>query len=173
MRRKLFIGGIVLLILGLLLVLIGVVVQNTATSVAIPAGSADQLSPSSIGGSSFSATWSGATATTTVYLVSGTPSCTSPQGVVAQGTGASGSLSASLSSGSTYQLYACSAGLAVGLNVSWTATGLSILMVIGIVLALVGVVVAALGMMGKPKDAPADMGSETPADEPPADPPAA
>jgi len=165
-----FIGGIVLIILGLVLVLVGVVVQNTATSVGIPAGSADQLSPSSIGGSSFSGTWTGASASTTVYLITGAPTCSStPQGIVAQGTGAGGTISASLSSGSTYQLYACSAGSGVALNVSWTATGLSILMVIGIVLALVGIVVGFLGWRGQPKDAPAEM----PAEERPADPPAA
>ncbi|MCI4334831.1 MAG: hypothetical protein L3K04_04315 [Thermoplasmata archaeon] len=155
MRRGLVIGGGVLLALGILLVLLAVLVQGMATSQAIPAGAAYQLSPPSttIGSVHFSASWSGAAAGTVVYLVTGTPTCSSPTGVVANGSGTSGTISATLSSGTTYNLYACSDGTFTDVTVSWTATGISLLMIIGIVLAVIGVLLLVVGIRARPKAA--------------------
>jgi uncharacterized membrane protein len=146
--RGLRIGGIVLIILGIILVGLSVAVQESPTSVAIPAGSADVLSPpsTSLGSASFSVSWTGAAGGTEVYLVTGTPSCSgTPGGLVASGSGSSGSFTATLQSGTSYELYGCDGGSPEGLSVSWTATGLSLLLIIGIVVAVLGVLLLVLG----------------------------
>jgi uncharacterized membrane protein len=154
--RGMKIGGIVLIIIGIALVLISVAVQESPTPVAIPAGDADVLTaPStSLGSASFSVSWSGAATGTEVYLVTGTPSCGgTPSGLVASGSGSSGSFSASLSSGTNYELYGCDGASPEGISVSWTATGLSLLMVIGIIVVVLGVVLMLLGRRASAKAA--------------------
>jgi hypothetical protein len=154
MRRGLFVAGIVVLVLGIVLAGASLAIQAMSTSVSIPAGSADQLTPSGIGSTSVSISWSGADSSTTVYLISGSPTCSSPSGIVAHGAGASGSFSASLSSGTTYQLYACNSGAPVALNASYTTSGISILLLIGIIVAVIGVVITVLGLRARPKAKP-------------------
>ena len=149
MRRGIVIVGIVLLVIGLLLIAGAYVVQSMGTTQSVPAGSAWELSPSTIGAASVSISWSGAGSGGSVYLTSGTPACSSPGGVVAQGSGDSGSFTATLSPGTTYSLYACSGGSFASASFTYTATGLSVLLILGIVLFLVGAVVTLLGMRAR------------------------
>ncbi|MCI4323876.1 MAG: hypothetical protein L3K03_07675 [Thermoplasmata archaeon] len=161
--RGLKIGGIVLIIIGIALVLISVAIQESPTPVAIPAGDADVLTaPStSLGSASFTVTWTGAATATEVYIITGSPSCGgTPSGLVASGSGSSGSLSASLSSGTSYELYACNGGSPEALSVSYTATGVSLLVVIGIVVAVLGVVLMLLGRRSAAKAAAQDAEAE-------------
>jgi hypothetical protein len=155
MRRGLFIGGIVLLLIGVALIGVGYYVNSASTSQTVPAGSVLSLTPSTIGSDSLSVSWSNAPTNTTVYLTTGTPVCaTTPGGVVTSGTGTSGSFTASLSSGTTYNLYACSNGNGATADITYSATGFTYLMLIGIILAVVGALLMVLGLRGKPKAAP-------------------
>lgn len=151
MRRGIVIGGIVLVIIGLLAVGGGYAIGSASTTVTTPAGSVETLTPSTIGGGSISVSWTGAAAGDTIYLMSGTATCSGPSGVVAKGTGASGSFSASLSSGTTYSLYACSGASPAGATFTYSFSGISTLMLIGIVLAVVGALLLVAGFVAKPK----------------------
>jgi hypothetical protein len=160
-----------LLVVGLILVLLTVAVQGMATSVTVPAGAADQLTaPStSVGSASLSVSWSGAPSGTSVFLTSSSPTGCSPSNTVATGSGSSGSMSATLSSGTTYFLFACSAGTPATVTFSYTATGISLLGIIGIVIEVIGMLVLLLGITAKPKNsyvAPPE--PEAPEDPPPA-----
>jgi eukaryotic-like serine/threonine-protein kinase len=160
MRRGLFIGGVALLVVGLLLVVVSFALQAMPTTEQIPAGSAAEITPTGVGGASLAVSWSGGDATTQTYLVSGTPACGSPSNVVAHGSGASGSFSASITSGTTYYLYACHSLAGVSTyetaQFSYSATGISILVLVGIVLAVIGAVLSVLGFRGQPKMRPAE-----------------
>ncbi len=150
MRRGILIAGIVVVAVGLLLLILAFAVQATPSSSAMPVyPSYLSVSSTAIGGVSLSVSWSGASPGTTVYLTDNTPSCPSPTSVVATGQGASGSLSAKLSSGTTYALFACSDP--AGGSLSTTTTGISPLVLIGILVAVVGAVVAVLGVRARPK----------------------
>ncbi|HUI38356.1 MAG TPA: hypothetical protein VLY85_01865 [Thermoplasmata archaeon] len=146
MRRQWIFAGLAVIAVGFVLVVAGALVQSVSTSISIPANSAERLTPSTIGGVSFSASWSGANASTTVYLITGAPTCVeSPQGVVTYGTGASGTITATLNSGTSYQLFACNGNQSEPLSASYTSQGITVLMVLGIVVAIAGIVLAILG----------------------------
>lgn len=166
MRRGLFIGGIVLAIVGLLALGGGYAIQQAATTNSIPAGSALSLTPSGIGSTSISVSWSGGSSGTTVYLTSGAINCPG-SGALASGNGSSGSLKATLNSGTTYDLYACNGATPAGISVSYTTSGFTLLMVIGIVLLVIGLLLAVVGRRAKPK-----MKKEPAAAEPTAEAPA-
>ncbi|MGI0052862.1 MAG: hypothetical protein ACRECR_01190 [Thermoplasmata archaeon] len=171
MRRGILIAGIIVLVIGVLIVVGGYVAESASQSSAMP-GYPDYLSqtPTAIGGVHESVSWSGESPGASVYLTDGTPSCPATSGtVVAQGTGASGSFSASLSSGTTYALYSCN-GSASG-SVSTSTTGISILVLIGIVLAVLGAIVALVGARARPKTRPAP--SEVPVEAAPSEEPSA
>lgn len=155
MGRGTVIAGVVLLVIGLLLIAGGYYVNAANKTASAAAGEVLTLSPSTLGSASLSLSWSGAGSGSTVYVITGTPTCTSPSGIVAQGSGDSGSLTASLSSGNTYSIYACNGGNGAAANFTYSATGLSYLMVGGIVLALIGVILAVVGRRGSAKPAPA------------------
>jgi uncharacterized membrane protein len=159
MRRGLVIGGIVLAIVGVLLIVASYAVNGSSTSNNIPSGSVLTVTPSGIGSISMSGSWSGGTANTTVYITTGTPVCPGPTGVVTSGKGASGSLSASLTPGTTYNIFACSGSSGQAITYSYTSSGITYLVVIGIVLVVIGVILAVLGLRGKPK-APKSMPAE-------------
>jgi len=147
MRRGRFIAGVVLIVIGLLLIVAGLVVNSGTTSQNVPAGQAWSLSPSSLTAVKASIHWSGGNTSTTTYLVTGTPECPTPTGVVASGSGASGSLSASLQHGSTYYLFACSGTTfqtaTFSLQLSGALTWLDVLA--GVAIAL-GAALAVLGL---------------------------
>ena len=151
MRRGLFIGGIVLLIIGILAIGVGYAVETTQVNQTISGDSALTLQPQTIGNAQVSISWSGGTTDTQLYLVSSTPNCFStPTSSVAHGSGASGSFSASLSPGTTYYLFinGCSGP---SLSVSYTPSGFTYLMLIGAVILALGAVIAALGARLAPR----------------------
>ena len=174
MRRGLFIAGLVVLVLGVLLLAGGYYLVTAPTSVSITpcngSGSCSEgtLTTTGVGTASFSVSWSGASASTVVYLTT-TPiassSCGSPAGVVAHGSGASGSFSASMSSGTSYYLFVCSPSSLVTLT--YSVVGISYLMIIGIVLAVVGALLAVLGYRAKARVPSAAPEEEAPMEEAP------
>jgi hypothetical protein len=152
LRRGRFLVGIVLLVIGLLLLAAGLLVPGGTTTVTTPAGSALVLTPSTLNSVSASISWSGGNATSHVYLVTGQVTCSSPSRVVAQATGATGSLSASLSSGVSYDLYACSGSSYQAMTFSYHLSGgISLLDVLAIVLLGVGVLLVVLAFR-RPKE---------------------
>ena len=168
MRRGMFIAGLVVLVLGILLVVVGLVVQSGSQTQYVPGGSALSLTPNSVGSASLSLSWSGGSSSTEIYVATGTLACP-PGGVVAQGQGASGSISATLSSGTTYYVLACtSSGAGASVDVSYTTSSFSILMLIGVIIAVLGAVVAVLGVRLKPRVRPVVSVSREPVSEVPA-----
>ena len=156
MRRGLVIGGVVLLLIGLLMIGASYALNSAGTTQAVPAGSAWSLTPSTIGSSSVTVTWSGAGSGATVYLVSGSVACTGATGIVAQGSGDSGSFTATLTPGTTYSLYACTGASPSAATFKYSAMGITYLILIGIILAIIGIILLAMGMRGgKPAPAPA------------------
>ncbi|HUI38164.1 MAG TPA: hypothetical protein VLY85_00875 [Thermoplasmata archaeon] len=165
MRRGLVVAGAVVAVVGLLLVVASVAINGASTSQTIPAGSALTLTPNGVGSIGLSGSWSGGTSDTKVYLVTGTPACPSPTGVVASGSGASGSFSATLQSGTQYSVFACTPDGYQAVSFSYTSSGITYLVVIGIVVLVVGAILAVVGVRAKPKAAPVP---ETPPATPPA-----
>ena len=155
MRRGLFVGGVVVLLIGVLMVGLGYYVNANGTTTNVSAGQVLTLTPSTIGSASTSFKWSGAPSGATVYLITGTATCTSPSGVVASGSGSSGSFSASLSPGTTYSLYACTGGSGAAASFTYSVSGISYLMLIGIIVLIIGIILLALGMRAK-KPAPVE-----------------
>lgn len=149
MRRGLTIAGIVVLIIGVLLIGVGYAVNAMGTTTDVSAGRVLTLTPQTIGSASVQISWSGAPSGATVYLVSGTPTCSSPSGVIAQGSGATGSFGTTLSSGTTYSLYACNGGSGAAATFVYSSTGLTYLIVIGIVVAVIGAILLVLGARAK------------------------
>jgi uncharacterized membrane protein/ribosomal protein L40E len=170
MRKGIVLAGIILAAIGALVVLAGYAVNATPQSATISSPNVLTVSVNSIGSTSLTANWGGGTANTTMYLVADTSassfSCP-PAADVAKGTGASGTLSASLSPGTTYGLYACNGATQATVNVSTSETGLSILMLLGVLLVIVGIIIAAVGARARPKvraaPAPASLGPSEPA----------
>ena len=154
MRRGLAIGGIVLIVIGVALFGGGYALISSGTTETASAGQVLSLTPTTVGSSTVSVSWSGAPAGATVYLMTGSPTCTSPSGVVVQGSGSSGSFSASVSPGTTYALYACSGTSPAGASFTYSSSGLTYLMVIGIVLAVVGLLLLVLGARRRIEAAP-------------------
>lgn len=145
MRRGLAIGGIVLIVIGVALFGGGYALISSGTTETANAGQVLSLTPTGIGSGSVSVSWSGAPSGATVYLMTGSPTCSNPSGIVVQGSGSSGSFSATVSPGTTYNLYACSGTSPAGASFTYASSGLTYLMVIGIVLAIVGLIVLVLG----------------------------
>jgi hypothetical protein len=152
MRRGLFIGGIVLLIIGILAIGVGYAVETTPVNQQITGASALTLQPQTVGNAQVSISWSGGSTGTDLYLVSSTPDCfTTPTSSVAHGSGASGSLSASLSPGTTYYLFINGCPTGTTLSISYTPSGLTYLMLIGVVIIALGAILAVLGARLQPR----------------------
>lgn len=174
MRKGLFIAGIVVLVIGVLCLVGGYLVVSAPSSVTISCGSAGcspvgTLSTNGVSGATLSVSWSGADPSTAVYFTTvgnAAPTCSSPTGVVGHGSGASGSFSASMTSGTNYYLYACGPASSA-VTLSYTAVGLSYLMLIGIVLLVIGAIITVLGFRAKARaPAPAPPEEEVGAAEP-------
>src|SRR5271170_1141362 len=97
MRKGLLIAGIVVLVVGAALIGLGL---SSSITTAVPAGACLNLTPTSIGSDPVTISWNGVSSTSIVTL-SSTGDC-SPTTVIASGTGASGSFTATLTSGTTY-----------------------------------------------------------------------
>jgi hypothetical protein len=153
MRKGPVIIGIVLLILGLI---IAVAAMPPAQNITLGPGSAVQITPNTVGSDKVTVSWSGAATGTTVDIASGTPSCSSTGNVLASGGGTTGSVSATLTSGTAYSVFECGLGgtpASNSLSTTLTQSGISILQVIGVVLAIVGVVLLVVGWRSKTKAA--------------------
>lgn len=151
MRRGLVIGGAVLLVIGVLVAGGGYAVKAGSSTAVIPAGSSFVISPVGLTGGPFSGSWSNAPAGTTVYLTNSKGNCFSPSGIVAQSSGSNGTISATLSLGTTYYVFACTSGSPTSLTMTYTYNGLSYFVGIGIGLAILGAILLGLGARSKPK----------------------
>lgn len=148
LRRSL---GIVVVVLGLLLVALpftGLIAQ-VQNAPEMSSGFAAPFTPAIFGGGTLKVSWTGAGPNTvvTVYDCPGDTSCGSAHDfgsltTVASGNGASGSLSASVTGGTTYLI--AEQGTTGGLNVSMTVSGLTILTIIAVAVVVVGLVLVAL-----------------------------
>lgn len=155
MRRGILIVGIVLAILGVLLVGLGFLVPGASgspqTQTLAPYPTDLCITPSGIGSSTLTVSWTGGSANSQVVLTPATDaSCqTVSQGALAKGTGPSGSLSASVSPGTAYAVYV--QGASTPVTVTYSMSGITYLMLIGIALLVVGIVVAILGARARPR----------------------
>lgn len=146
MHRGLLTGGITLVVVGLLLLGGDYALQLEPTSAYVPAGQGLKLNPAVVGSVGVSLGWSGGTSGTTVYLILGSSafSCP-PSSSLTSGTGASGTLTATLHSGTLYTLFACTAGSVSAITVTYTSNGFTYIMAVGAALAVVGAVLLWLG----------------------------
>jgi uncharacterized membrane protein len=147
MRKGIVVAGIVLLVFGL--IALAVPFATSSQSAALQptsSGGAGGLaySPTSLVSSgTLSVSWSGAASTTTVSVSPcDTSSCTSTSAAIASGTGSSGSFSLSVQPGHYYLI---SQNGNTEFLVSIQTTGFEFVDVIGIVLIVVGLVLAVLG----------------------------
>jgi hypothetical protein len=165
-------------VLGLVVLILGVVVVAVSfsgfndTNATIPAqatNSEAEYPPNILSSGTFTVSWSGAPSATSVSIYS-CPDATCSNGpylitqlsLLSQGSGGSGSLSATVQPGHDYVLI--ENGSADGLVVTETQTGLTWLGVIGLVLAILGVVLVALPtreVEKKPEPEPEDDVPET------------
>jgi hypothetical protein len=136
--------GVILLIVGLLIFAAEAALPQTASQ-QIPAGAGWTLTPTTIGDASVTISWSGGTTATNVTLFdcgSSCPGSLTGLAKTATGSGASGSLGASLTPGNQY-LFVETNGTAT-LSASYSVSGLTILAVIGLVIAVVGTLLVIL-----------------------------
>lgn len=147
MRKGRFIAGVVLLLIGIGLVGLSLAVNASTSSQTVPAGSAWVITPTSSSAVTADISWTANNASTQTYLVTGTAVCSDPTGVVASGSGASGSFSATLSPGGHYSLYACSGASYETAQFSMTISGgISLGEIIGAVLLVLGGLLVFLGI---------------------------
>ena len=107
MHRGRVAGGIVLLVVALALLFVALFVQFPVASRTVVPETAWTIHPWAGAPIAVTVRWTGGTAPTHAYLVTGPPDCTHITGVVASGVGARGSFAAHLAPGTTYSLYAC------------------------------------------------------------------
>ncbi|MCI4351621.1 MAG: hypothetical protein L3K15_08955, partial [Thermoplasmata archaeon] len=178
MRVGPLVAGVIALLFGVVLVAMTFV----SSPVTIPAsGGFVPVTTNALAGGTLSVSWSGAPSSTTVAVYhcgstcvftsqtacAGMP-CTAQGGPAATGHGGSGSLSLSVANGASYAILA--QGTNAPLSASTTVTGLTLVMLLGIILAVLGVVLLVLSR-GGPARSPAPMGTagaseeEAPAEE--------
>ncbi len=146
--------GIVLLAAAAALVVVALTVPFPYGSDTVNAGTGWNISTSSDKAEPVTIEWTGGTTTTVAYLATHTPNCSNATGVVANGTGASGSFTATLRPSTGYVLYACNGAnwrvvtftlLAVG-SPAYTTP----LEVTSALLVIVGTIVVVLGLRAAP-----------------------
>jgi len=146
MRKGLFITGIILLLIGLISIAYPMVVGTSSSIEAYP--NLSEAVPPVVGSGTFTLHWSGGTADTHVVLfqcVSSNCSVIGP--ILANATGASGSFSVTLHSGDSYALFEY--GTPFSVAGSATDMGITPLVLVGIVLVVVGAVLAGLAFVGR------------------------
>lgn len=153
MRKGWLIGGIVLLVIGAIIT--AVAFSGSTQSESLPSGSCLVLTPATVGSDSVDFSWSGGSSGTTIELVD---NCNSLN-VLQSGGGSSGSFSYSLASGTTYGLANIGGGSP---SVTLTQHGITILELIGIVLLVLGVLLAVVGAIRKPRMRPAMAAEDSP-----------
>lgn len=156
MRRGLLIIGILVLVVGLVLVVLPFL---SSTTEAVPPGYVYKFTPTFLGSGTVTVSWSGEPATTQVELYSCADAACGSGNAIATGQGSSGSISASLQGGQSYGIQTSgSAGASVALTLK--AVGLSPLVLVGVVLLVIGAIVAVLAFRRR---APAAPGAAAPA----------
>jgi hypothetical protein len=146
MRKGLLIAGIIVLVIGLAVAVVGIPHSQSLT---IPTnGSVEELTIPSVGSASVTLTWSGATSSTQVNVVTCSSGCASIGSTVAQQTGSSGTITFTASSGTTYAIYA-SQGPSSGVAGSVSESAFTYLELTGVVVLVVGAVLALLGFRMK------------------------
>ena len=140
MRWGRFVVGLILLLIGLVLIVLPLVATTTES---VAPSQVLTLTPAFVGSGTLTVSWSGAPSGTSVELYACSTAVCDSGPHLASGQGGSGSFSASLSSGQTYGIQvAGTGGSAVTLTLK--TMGLTLPMIAGIVLAIVGVIVLLL-----------------------------
>jgi hypothetical protein len=142
MRKGLLVVGIVLLIIGAALLAVGF---SSSLTTSVPAGECLNYTPTTLGSDPVTVSWSGLSSSSSVTL-SSTGDC-SPSTLIASGTGASGSFTATLTTGTTYGI-AVSSGTG---SVTVASHGFTVLELIGIVVLILGILLAVVAVVRKPK----------------------
>ena len=107
MKRSWLAGSALLGILAVVLFLVALFVPFPEGSHTTTTGTAWSITPASGASSQVTVQWSGGVSSTQAYLTRSPPDCASISGVLASGSGASGSFTALLDAGTTYWLVAC------------------------------------------------------------------
>jgi uncharacterized membrane protein len=147
MRKGLFVVGIVLLLIGAAVA--GYANFRTAPETLTDTGVLE-VTPFLIGSGTLTVSWSGASSSTTVSVYDcSNNACAgaSPPPTLASATGASGSIAVSVSSGKTYGI--AESGDANGVSANLGISGLSGLVLGGIILVIIGVLLVALSFRAK------------------------
>ena len=151
MNRGLVITGVVLLVLGVATAGYSIAAPHTATIYLYPTDT--NPFPQVLTPSTLTLSWSGGSSSTSVELFEcPTSACDRIASVLVNQSGASGSFTATLQPGQTYALTAFGS---TSVSASFTVSGLTVLVLVGLVLAIVGVVVMVLGWTRK-RRAPAE-----------------
>ncbi len=157
MRRGRFIAGVVLLLIGIL-ILVASLLPPPSQDITIPAGAVLSLHNTRYSATTLEVSWSNQPSNMIVYLVSTNPTpsaCSSPTGVVANGTGASGSFSASLGADAVDYVYGCAGTSFQSVAISYTQSGgVNLGEIAGGVLAAFGVLLVVLGLRRIPGEEP-------------------
>jgi hypothetical protein len=145
-HRGRFIAGLVLTLIGVIVVVASLELSATPTTVTIVQGTDYDVKLSALTDVPTTVSWTGQP-NVTVYLMTGSPTCILPLGVVRSATGTSGSFTASLKPGKSYYLYGCTGTTATTVRVtvapSYALTELGVLggiaLALGIFLLVVGI----------------------------------
>ncbi|MCI4369249.1 MAG: hypothetical protein L3K09_06790 [Thermoplasmata archaeon] len=157
MRKGLFIVGIVLAVIGAILAAVAFVGPGQSVNIPpVSSQSAEVLTVNFIGSGTVSLSWTGGSSGTTVEVYSCSDSSCSSSGalsgggnVVARGSGASGSISFASSGTSYYAVI--ESGSAGGVTATAKLSGLTTLSLIGLILLVLGAIVAVLGWRLAPR----------------------
>jgi hypothetical protein len=146
MRKGLLVTGIILLLIGLISVAYPMVVGTSSSVEAYP--NLSQAIPPLVGSGTFTLHWSGGTADTHVVLFQCVDSSCSTIGpILANQSGASGTLSATLHAGDYYAVFEY--GTPFSVPATATDMGITPLVLVGIVLVVVGAILALLAFVGR------------------------
>ncbi len=155
--QRLRLSGLIVLAIGIGSLIGGSFLGALPRNVAVHANSASGLGDD-MSLTSYAATvrWADQPPSTDVYLTDGFTTCGStPPGVAGNGSGPSGSFSASLDPGKTYWLFACRGGYEVALNATVSYTGGIGLPVVGFGLViLTGAILTARSFLFLPNRPP-------------------
>ncbi|MCI4326137.1 MAG: hypothetical protein L3K16_00645 [Thermoplasmata archaeon] len=160
MRKGLVVVGVVLLIIGVLAA--GLTFQLSQSANVPAAPSAETATMPTLEDGSVTVSWSGGTAATVLGVFSGTGCTNGPAAPLASGSGASGSVTVSVTSGTTYQICTTAGG---PVSATIQTDGFGIFVIVGIVLAAMGAFLLVIGVMARPRTraAPAEVDAATPA----------
>jgi hypothetical protein len=164
MRKGLVVVGVVLLIVGILAA--GLTFQQTTQETIPSAPNALTVTLGTVVAGTMTVTWSGGVAGETFDVFEcASSTCSDTGSPLATGHGDSGSLSFSVSSGTTYAFQV--SGQAVSASVQ--INGFAILTIVGIILAAIGSFLLVIGIVAKPRvrAAPTEVMAPTAAAAPP------